>query len=180
MILVFRKSVIRLLLFVFSTLFAATPVLAEQAALSWSPNTAPDLAGYVLYYKDDSNGLPLTKTQFTEKIVLLASQTNYTKTGLTEGTHYFALSAFDTSANESDLSVVVQKTTLSSVFTETTPGQKGTTAGGGGCGMVFPKTESKPPGPGDAAIMVFLFTAACILLIKKTLQTVSRHRFALT
>ncbi|VAX27765.1 hypothetical protein MNBD_NITROSPIRAE01-114, partial [hydrothermal vent metagenome] len=52
MILVFRKSVIRLLLFVFSTLFAATPVLAEQAALSWSPNTAPDLAGYVLYYKD--------------------------------------------------------------------------------------------------------------------------------
>lgn len=175
MILVFRKSVIGLLLLVFSTLLSATSVLAEQAALSWFPNTAPDLAGYVLYYKDDSNGLPLTKTQFTEKIVLLANQTSHTKTGLTEGTHYFALSAFDTSANESDLSAVVQKTTLSSVFAETTPGQQGTNAGGGGCGMVFPKTESKSPGPGDAAVMLFLFTASCILLIKKAFQAALRH-----
>ncbi|MEC4677645.1 MAG: hypothetical protein VST69_02680, partial [Nitrospirota bacterium] len=130
MISVFRKFIIGLLLLVFSTLLSTTSVLAEQAVLSWFPNTAPDLAGYVLYYKDDSNSLPLTKTQFTEKIVLLANQTNYTKTRLSKGTHYFALSAFDTSANESDLSVVVQKTTLSSVFAETTPGQQGANAGG--------------------------------------------------
>ncbi len=180
MISVFRKSVIGFFLLVFSTLFAATSVLAEQAVLSWAQNTETDLAGYVLYYKDDSNRLPLTKTQFTEKIVLLASQTNYIKTELTEGTHYFALSAFDTSANEGDLSVVVQKVTSSSVFAETTPGQKGTNAGGGGCGMVFPKTGSKPPGPGDAAVMLFLFTTAFMLLIKKAFQSASPHPSTLT
>jgi len=161
--------------------FSVTSVFAGEAVLSWTANAAPDLAGYVLYYKDDSNSLPLTKTQFTQKIVLPANLINYTKTGLTEGTHRFALTAFDASANESGLSVVVQKVISSSVLAETTPGQEETNAGGGGCGMVFPKTGNKPPGPGDATILLLLLITGSMLLIKKTFQTNrSRHRFPLT
>ncbi len=169
MISVFCKCFLALLLIVSSALLSTTPVFAGQAILSWSSNTAPDLAGYVLYYKDDSNNLPLTKMQFTQKIVISAGQTNYTKMGLIEGTHRFALTAFDTSSNESGLSVVVQKT----VSPSSAQNAEEAMGGGGGCGIVFPTSggNGKPPGPGDAAGMLLLFGTSVLLLIKKAFQT---------
>lgn len=110
MIAVIRKCLLGFVFLSLSVFLFTGPVFAEQVILSWFANTEPDLAGYVLYYKDDSNSFPLTKTQFTQKIEIPANQTSYTKIGLGDGTHRFALTAFDVASNESNLSAVVQKT----------------------------------------------------------------------
>jgi Calx-beta domain/IPT/TIG domain/Fibronectin type III domain len=80
--------------------------------LSWSPNSESDLAGYNLYYGTSSRNYTTS--------VKLAKVSNYTVTGLGPGTYYFALSAYDTSGNESAYSsevsaVVVAVTALPTV-----------------------------------------------------------------
>lgn len=67
--------------------------------LAWTANTEPDLAGYRPYWG-------MTSGNYTSQ-AQVGLQTNYTVTGLTEGTWYFALSAFDTSGNESGKSIEI-------------------------------------------------------------------------
>ncbi|GEM_PF-2516524 len=164
---VFRKVFLGFSSFALLVVLSVSPVLGGQAVLSWFPNAEPDLAGYVLYYKDDSNNLPLTKTQYTEKIVISGQQTGYTKTGLGDGTHRFALTAFDSASNESGLSEVVYKILPSSQVLRDEP----TTGGGGGCGLVLPRSGGSPPaGPGDAAEMLILCSVLFILFLKKAFR----------
>lgn len=69
---------------------------AAQVQITWSPNTETDLAGYKVYYgtAPGQYSAPITVTT-----------TSYTFQGATDKTTYYvAVSAFDTSGNESALS----------------------------------------------------------------------------
>jgi hypothetical protein len=78
-------------------------VLADSAILHWQANTESDLDGYRVYYGVQSRSygpyIPIGKTV-----------TSYTLNGLVAGrTYYFALTAVDTSGNESGYSTEVSK-----------------------------------------------------------------------
>lgn len=96
----------RLFLFIAALLFFAFPSLlfGGTATLRWQSNVDPDLAGYRIYYGTQSRkyGPPVTVDK---------SATTYTINNLPEGsTYFFALTAVDTSGNESVYSTEVSKT----------------------------------------------------------------------
>jgi len=100
--------VIVTLLTLFSLAYTA-PALGGDAIVSWDANTEPELAGYKLYYGTASRsyGIPID----------IGNQTTYTVTGLGPGTYYFAVTAYDTSGNETSFSNEGSKT-----FADTSPG----------------------------------------------------------
>ena len=78
------------------------PPSVTTVTLSWAANTESDLAGYKVYVGTAPGvyGSPVT----------LGNVTSYTVSNLALGnTYYLAISAFDTSGNESPLSAVVSK-----------------------------------------------------------------------
>jgi hypothetical protein len=82
--------------------FLPACVLAGSATLNWQPNGESDLAGYQVYYGTESRiyGPPLN----------VNTATDYSLNDLAEGmTYYFAVTALDTSGNESGYSNEVQK-----------------------------------------------------------------------
>lgn len=89
-------------------IFLALPLLvteawAATAHLSWSPNTEPDLAGYVAHYGTS----PGTYTQSLD----VGNATGTDFTNLVEGqTYYFAVTAYDATGNKSGLSSEVSLT----------------------------------------------------------------------
>ncbi|NOY84934.1 MAG: hypothetical protein GXO96_08985 [Nitrospirae bacterium] len=90
----------------FVLLFVLNPhVFAESAILSWNANSESDLSGYKVYFGTSSGsyGTPTT----------VGNVTTYTVPGLNTGTYYFAVTAFDTSGNESGFSTEVSKTLAS-------------------------------------------------------------------
>lgn len=81
-----------------------TALVPNTATLTWSPNTESDLAGYKIYHSEISGNFT------TQAPVVMGTATTYTWNNLTRGrTHYFAISAYDTSQNESPLSIQVSK-----------------------------------------------------------------------
>lgn len=75
---------------------------SNTATLSWSLNTETDLAGYKLYMG--------TASGVYSSITTMGKVTSYTISNLGLGTtYYFALTAYDTSGNESALSTEVSK-----------------------------------------------------------------------
>ena len=88
-------------LFFFSFGYGIT-ALAGDAVLSWDPNMEPDLSGYKVYYgtTPGNYGVPIN----------IGNQTTHTVTGLGTGTYYFAVTAHDTSGNQSGFSFEVSKT----------------------------------------------------------------------
>ena len=127
--------------------FWAHSALAGEATLSWSPNDEQDLGGYMIYYGTSSGsyGPPLdVGNVLTHKV-----------TGLTEGlTYYFALSAYDTSGNESALSAEVSKLIDSS---------SGGDDSGGGCGRIKHISGGPGPRPGQIALTVFILALPLLL-----------------
>lgn len=69
---------------------------AADLHITWDPNTEPDLAGYKVYYGNEHRvyGAPVDVGNVTAHIIK----------NLNAGTYYIALTAYDTSGNESDLS----------------------------------------------------------------------------
>ncbi len=122
-------------LFTSLSLGVTTPVFAGDAILSWKANTDSDLAGYNLYYgtASGSYGTPID----------VGNQTTYTVTGLGPGTHYFAVTAYNTSGNESGFSNEVSET-----FTTASPGvlvvspSTGLSASGNTGGPFSPSSQS--------------------------------------
>ncbi len=75
------------------------------AEVDWDANTEPDLAGYHVYHGTDSGTYIPADT-----VTVLAPTTTYTFTGLAEGqTHFFNVTAFDTTGNESSFGIEVSK-----------------------------------------------------------------------
>ena len=101
------KYVLALLLIVFPT-----TVMAASVTLRWQANQEPDISNYNVYYGTQSRdyGLPIPA----------GNTTSYTIDNLTEGTtYYFALTAVDTSGNESGYSSeVIANATSSDPATE--------------------------------------------------------------
>jgi hypothetical protein len=102
----------------------ATPtnvsVIAGQSRIwvSWSTNSEPDLAGYRVYYRAGAAGPPWDGTATVEgsPSPVQVSGTNVMLRGLSLGTNYFvAVSAVDTTGNESPLSAAVSVTTSQAV-----------------------------------------------------------------
>jgi uncharacterized repeat protein (TIGR02543 family) len=91
-----RNSIITFLIILLS-LFLYQSAFAAQIKLAWDANTESDLAGYKVYYgtASGSYGNPTN----------VGNVTTYTLTGLTLGqTYYIAVTAYDTSNNESGYS----------------------------------------------------------------------------
>lgn len=81
----------------------------NNATVSWNANTEPDLAGYRVYYGTQSGQYQQSKGTGT----VIVGATSHMITGLTAGTrYYFAVTAFDTSGNESGYSQEVFKDIL--------------------------------------------------------------------
>jgi hypothetical protein len=96
-----RQSLLLALSLVF-LLFGPTSFLdAADVTLSWTPNIESDLAGYKVYHG--------TTSRIYGTAVDIGKQTSYVVTGLGLGTHYFALTAYDTSGAESGFSNEVSK-----------------------------------------------------------------------
>jgi|GEM_PF-3383881 len=95
----FRTSLI--LIIIYLVLMGVLPFAwAAQVRLAWDANGEPDLAGYKLYYGTVSHsyGTPVN----------VGNVLDYTLTGLTQGqTYYLALTAYDSSNNESSYSIEV-------------------------------------------------------------------------
>lgn len=85
-----------------------TRVFAANMTVTWEAPTTnedgsplTDLAGYKVYYGTDSNSY--------QSVVDVGDVLTYSLIGLDEGTYYIAVTAYDTSANESDYSNEVSK-----------------------------------------------------------------------
>ena len=87
-------------------LLFALPLSAAQAAvvdLEWDPNTAPELAGYKIYWGTSNGNYTSSKDA--------GNNTICTITGLNEGTtYYFAATAYDSEGAESDYSNQISHT----------------------------------------------------------------------
>jgi hypothetical protein len=72
------------------------PAVAADVSLAWDASVSPNISGYKVYVGNSSRtyNAPIT----------IANQTTYTVSGLTDGTFYFAVTAFDIDGNESDYS----------------------------------------------------------------------------
>jgi hypothetical protein len=88
---------------------AAPQGLVTQAGdrlvdLFWYPNTEPDLAGYKVYYSSSYNG--------TYHLIGTTSHTSFTDRDARNGsTYFYAVTAFDASGNESELTPELVKVT---------------------------------------------------------------------
>jgi len=107
-----KLGVLCLMLAVILCLITA-PAFAADVVLSYNPPTqnvdgtpVTDLAGYKIYYGTISR----TISQTYDEIVDVGDVTTYKVSGLNEGTYYFAVTAYDTSGNESDFSAELPKT----------------------------------------------------------------------
>ncbi len=83
-----------LLLFLFPTL-----TFGASVKIQWKPNSESDLAGYKVYYG--------TAHRTYAAPIDVGNVTTYEITGLSAGTYYIAITAYDTSGNESDYSYEV-------------------------------------------------------------------------
>jgi hypothetical protein len=86
--------------------------------VSWQTNSEPDTAGYRVYYRLGQTGPPWDGTAAVEGTPspVMLTGTNWLLRGLLPGTNYFvAVSAVDTTGNESPLSTPIQVTTASAL-----------------------------------------------------------------
>lgn len=88
-------SLVRIFSIGLALLCGATAV-AEDLTLAWNPNSESDLGGYKIYFGMASGayGSPIT----------IGRQTTFTITGLSPGTYYFAVTAYNNAGAESGVS----------------------------------------------------------------------------
>ena len=86
------------LLTILAILAIAGIAQAATVQVTWNPNTEPDLAGYKIYYGTASGvyGDPIDVGNVTGHVMEITPQHG--------ATYYFALTAYDTSGNESGYS----------------------------------------------------------------------------
>ena len=86
-----------------AVLLMTTSAMADDVTFQWDANTEPDLAGYHLYQGTVSGG---PYTRITNPGDIGPTVTTYTLPGVTDGTWYYVLTAYDseTPSLESDYS----------------------------------------------------------------------------
>jgi hypothetical protein len=94
------SSSIKILVLCLVLLFGVAPSFASEIRLRWNPNSEDDLAGYRLYESWFSG--EYTKGEFIEEIP--AGTETVSVFRYSRGMRYYALTAFDTSGNESGFS----------------------------------------------------------------------------
>jgi len=152
----FTASVFLTLVLLLSSVSTA---FGADVSLSWNRNNEPDVAGYKLYYGTSSRSYASS--------VNVGNLISYTLTVLNTGTYYFAVTAYDTSGNESGLSNEVSKSVASG--SNPPPAPTGGTLlvdfGSSNGSDVFGVsgwstllrdiyTENRPLGPGGATIVL--------------------------
>lgn len=75
--------------------------MGQNVNLAWSPSTDSDVVGYKVYHGTASKSYSTSLN--------VGSATSYTLSGLSAGTYYFAVTAYDLSGNESGFSNEVSK-----------------------------------------------------------------------
>jgi hypothetical protein len=101
-----------------------------QLTMAWNPNSEPDVAGYMVYYGTASRNYGSS--------IDVGKVTSYTLTGLASGqTYYIALTAYDTSDNESGFSNEVSATTQAAETVSTPNVLTGPTSGTTGVAYSF-------------------------------------------
>jgi len=99
---------------------AVQSATTNSATLQWAANSESDLAGYKIYQGTTSGSYGLS--------VAVGKVTTYTASNLQDGlTYYFAITAYDTSGNESPPSFEVSKTPADTLPPETTNPVPGST-----------------------------------------------------
>ena len=91
-------------LFVLISCFSATYCYAVDVTFQWDANSESDIAGYKIYYKQDSQSLPFNGTGAVQgpSPVDVGNLTTKLLTGLDPSrTYYFAVTAYNTSGIES-------------------------------------------------------------------------------
>jgi len=84
-------------------------VFAADVSLAWDPSASEGVTGYNVY-------VGLSSGNYNDPIAI-GNQTSYTVTGLSTGTYYFAVTAFDATGNESGFSNEVSAPVGESVTT---------------------------------------------------------------
>lgn len=78
-------------------MLAAAPAMAMDIGFAWDANTESDLAGYRLYQSDTSGSY----TYLNPVADIPAGTETYTQAGVSDGTWFWVLTAYDTEGNES-------------------------------------------------------------------------------
>jgi len=98
----YRIRSLRTLLPVILLFCGCGTALAADVSLAWDASLSTDITGYKVYIGNSSRNYTTT--------IQIGNQTTYTATNLSNGTYYFAVTAYDASGNESDFSNEVSQT----------------------------------------------------------------------
>ena len=116
------------------TILFAEPSGAATVTVAWDPNPEPTVAGYRLYYG--------TSSRYYTNSVDVSNSTRCTISALVEGvTYYMAVTAYDTSGNQSGYSNEIVYTVPAGTSPSPSP-DGGTVSGGGGGGGCFIATAA--------------------------------------
>ncbi|MBN2317858.1 MAG: fibronectin type III domain-containing protein [Acidobacteria bacterium] len=106
----FHRSIILGMCFLLCT---CLEVFAGDVSLAWNPSVSEGVVGYKVYYGNSSRSYGSSQT--------VGNQTSYTVAGLSDGTYYFSVTAFDAAGNESGFSNEVSTAVGAITPTDTTP-----------------------------------------------------------
>ena len=92
---------------------------AATVSLAWDANTETNLAGYKLYYGTS----PRAQAMYSETVLISGKNTTTWEITLPTGVYYLALTAIDSSGNESDFSNEVKAEISDAAITLGKPGK---------------------------------------------------------
>lgn len=94
-----KKVLLGMVVLVMLMLFSVS-TWAGSIEIKWSPNTEPDLTGYIVYYTEEGG---------TEQSVDVGNEITWKLEGLVTGSYYLIeVTAYDASGNESEKSYGVR------------------------------------------------------------------------
>ncbi|HQL91633.1 MAG TPA: fibronectin type III domain-containing protein [Syntrophales bacterium] len=137
------------------TILFAEPSGAATVTVAWDPNPEPTVAGYRLYYG--------TSSRYYTNSVDVSNSTRCTISALVEGvTYYMAVTAYDTSGNQSGYSNEIVYTVPAGTSPSPSP-DGGTVSGGGGGGGCFIATAAFGSPLEPEVILLREFRDTCLL-----------------